>query len=62
MNTMDSSPKAKLTLDTKIYFSRRDATRVFPHEYGLMVISIQLSYLNIKRVLVDPVSSFDVLY
>lgn len=53
MLAMDSPPKPTSTSKLEIIFSRKDFIGVLPHEDDPMVISIQLSYWDVKCVLVN---------
>ena len=43
-------------------FSREDAEGILPHENDPMVIKVQIMDWSIKRVLIDPEISSDVMY
>lgn len=45
-----------------ITFSSSDAMRILPHNNDLIVIIVQHYNSNIKRVLIDPESSTDILF
>lgn len=46
----------------KTTFSRKDGVRVLPHENDFMVIKVQLSNWEIKRVIIDVGYLVNVLY
>lgn len=48
--------------DPKITLSRKDGVGVLPYENDFMVIKVQLSNWEIKRVLIDVGYLVDVLY
>lgn len=45
-----------------ISFSQEEDEDIFPYEDDLIVINLQLHYWNVKKVLIDPNSSKDILY
>ena len=45
-----------------VTFSKKDAAGVLPHENDPMVIKVQIRDWSVKRVLIDPGSSADILY
>lgn len=45
-----------------IGFSRQDSERVLMHENNPMVIKVQIHDWNVKKVLIDPGISVDILY
>lgn len=62
MHGEDSPTKPKSTAKPEITLSHKDIVIFFPHEDDPIIISIQLSYWNIKNVLMDPKSSANVLF
>ena len=57
-----SLPESSTVVDPEISFSSKDLVVVFTREDDPMVISVQLLGYNVRRVLINPRSSDDILY
>lgn len=49
-------------LEVNIIFSEEDAFDINPYDDDPLVITVQHGNLDIKRVLIDPISSTDILF
>jgi hypothetical protein len=59
---LDDNAHRPLKQEPDITFTARDYQGVIPHDDDPMIITLQIFNWNVKRVLIDPGSSDDILY
>ena len=59
---LDDNNNRALAQEPGITFSTKDYEGIIPHDNDPMVITLQIFNWNVKRVLIDPESSADILY
>lgn len=55
-------PETEVMVLTVISFSKKDSKWVLAHQDDPMIIKVYIKDWSIKRVLIDPRSSIDVVY